>query len=99
MDRRVTPNKQFTSLIWGPSPPCEQLLRREGVRRAGATSENFLKYPQKVGVALIWFIPEGSTKKAVEQQIVIFQLLKHTVAALMFIVKFKVSKFCDPLPL
>ena len=50
-------------------------------------------------MALIWFIPEGSTKKAVEQRIVIFQLLKHTVAALMFIVKFKVSKFCDPLPL
>ena len=52
-----------------------------------------------MGVALIWFIPEGSTKKAVEQEIVLFQLLKHTVAALMFIVKFKVSKFCDPLAL
>ena len=50
-------------------------------------------------MALIWFIPKGSTKKAVEQQKVIFQLLKHTVAALMFIIKFKVSKFCDPLAL
>ena len=65
----------------------------------GLLRKIFKKNPKKVGVALIWFIPEGSTKKAVEQRIVIFQLLKHTVAALMFIVKFKVSKFCDPLPL
>ena len=26
MDRRVTPPKQFTSLIWGPTPPCKQAL-------------------------------------------------------------------------
>ena len=31
----------MTSPTWGPPPPCKQLLRREGVRRAWATSENF----------------------------------------------------------
>ena len=48
MDRRVTPPKQVTSPTWSPPPPRKQLLRRQGVSRAGATSENFQKYPKKV---------------------------------------------------
>jgi len=27
MDRRVSPPKLFTSPIWGPPPPCKQVLR------------------------------------------------------------------------
>ena len=44
----------------------------------GYFGKSVQKYPKKVletrlmGVALIWFIPQGSTKNAVEQQIVIF---------------------------
>ena len=40
MDRRVTSPRS-------PPPPCKQLLRREGVRRAGATSQNFKNTPKR----------------------------------------------------
>ena len=35
MGMRVTPPKRLTSRTWVSPPPCKQLLRREGVRRAG----------------------------------------------------------------